>query len=336
MVRASLRNLLLGGPRRPRQALPEPGELLLAGVPRDPCEPAPARVEHLPGAAQPLQHVELPGAGEVDQPFEGRVGLHERRPYAVLHLRGLLHREGQLRPQAPGPLKAVVLPRHRQQRLRHAGRGGRDHLGVLGVVLGDPGEELARLLLPLARDVGDVAPGGQGAPHHDRADVAALVDDHQARPRLAVGGLEGPRDEGVDGGLVVVDLEGEDPAPRAGPGVGRMEALADVEADEELVAGVLGPCLEAGLRGHEHGGILPSVSANAPGRDARPATPTLPAAAGLEASPGMFPSVVLGGHAARAGNTPRAFGRGRAKGPCAGGRSGRPKGCPNIHLFVKK
>ena len=23
-------------------------------------------------------------------------------------------------------------------------------------------------------------------------------------------------------------------------------------------------------------------------------------------------------------------------GPCAGGRSGRPKGCPNIRLFVKK
>ena len=36
--------------------------------------------------------------------------------------------------------------------------------------------------------------------------------------------------------------------------------LADVEVDEELVAGVLGPHLEAGLRGHEHGSILPSVS----------------------------------------------------------------------------
>ena len=35
--------------------------------------------------------------------------------------------------------------------------------------------------------------------------------------------------------------------------------LADVEVDEELEAGALGPRLEAGLRGHEHGGILPSV-----------------------------------------------------------------------------
>ena len=201
-----------------------------------------------------------------------------------------------------------------------------------------PREELPGPLLALARDVGDVAAGGERPPHHHGADVAALVDHDQAPGGLAAGRLEGPPEEGVDAGPEALDAHGGHLGAARAPGEGDVEALPDVEAHREAVLRVVLARLEAGLRGPEHGGVLPSVPANnapAPGRP--PGNThitgrgwpwkTRPACSCRSSSADMPPAPAT---------PPGAFGRGRAQGPRAGGRSGRPKGRPNIHLFVKK
>ena len=257
-------DLFVGGPGGLREALPQRAGPLGGRAPRGLGEPLPAGVQRLPGPADLLQDVELPGLRQVDEALEGGVRLDEGGAHAVLAPRGLLHREGELGAQAPGALQAVGLVGHGQQGLGHAGGRGGDRLGVLGVVLRDPREELPGLLLALARDVGDVAAGGERPPHHHRADVAALVDHDQAPGGRAAGRLEGPLEEGVDAGPGVLDAHGEHPGAARAPGEGDVEALSDVEAHREAVLRVVLARLEAGLRGPEHGGILPSVSANAP------------------------------------------------------------------------
>ena len=176
----------------------------------------------------------------------------------------------------------------------------------------------------------------RGRPLHGPACRPEACGGNQARPRLAVGGLECPRDEGVDGGLVVVDPEGEDPAPRAGSGVGRMEALADVEADEELVAGALGPASRQGQVPWTW--RCPSERVRKRTRPRRPPSNTHITSRG---GSGSFARHVPIGRLRwtchrRRQHPPGAFGRGRAKGSCTAGRSGRPKGLPNTHLFVKR
>lgn len=186
------------------------------------AEPLPPGVEHVPRTSELGEHPGAPRRGHLAGPLEGGAGLQQPRAQRVRASRPVFLHLGDLGRHYPSAVERGIALRHRAQRLRHAERHAGDDLRILGIGFGYAGKALRKLALGRSGQVGDGPPRRAGAPDRERADVAALVDDHERVVR-AFG------DDLVEAGLGVGDAPAQQNRSCGVDGVGPMGLLADVE-----------------------------------------------------------------------------------------------------------
>ncbi len=150
-----------------------------------------ARIGDAPRAAQPLQGGEPSAVAHVHQGLERGAAFQQDAPQPVLVAGRGRHHVIALGCQHPGRVELLVGLRDRLQRFGYPQRGLGDDQRVPLVGLGVAREQPGCLVRGDSGQVGHGQPGRHRPRYRQRADVAALVDDHQGlRADLGEQGVE--------------------------------------------------------------------------------------------------------------------------------------------------